>query len=210
MGKLETKVKNTFLRLLKKHLREAVLKEGGPALIKHILDQYELELYGIAPPTDPTAPELWQDEFSELLYADLEESIEITPRGISFGLGDKFALGFEDPPSPSSQDVLRTFAWILEGTIGEYAWITPDIYELKKGPGSWEDWGRFEIGFLMSEDEFYSEGWDSVISFGEARFGFSGQGPKDIFTNAYAGFDWSPYLTKAVEKAAKELKRMRL
>lgn len=210
MGKIERKVKNTFLRLLKKNLREIIIQEGGPALIKTVLDQYELELYGIAPESDPTAPEYWQDEFSALLYVDLEESIEVTDTGVSFGLGDKFALGFDDPPSPESQDVLKTFAWILEGTIGEFAWITRDIYESKRGPGSWDDWGRFDIGFLIPEEVFNAEGWDSVISFEEARFGFSGEAPKDIFTNAYAGFDWSPYLVKAVEKAAKELQRIRL
>jgi hypothetical protein len=205
MGKLETKVKNLFLRLFKKNLMEVISTEAGPALINKILDQYELELFDIAPVTDPTAPEFWQDEFSELLYQDLEESIEITNRGVSFGLGDKDALGFDSPPSTESQDVLKTFVYILEGIIGEYAWITPEVYTLKKPWAEWEGYGRFGEGFLMPRDQFEEEEWDDVISFEEVRWGFSDSGPKDIFFNAYADFDWSPYLIKAVEKTVKEL-----
>jgi len=208
MAKEHTKVKNLFLRLLKKHLKKVLTEEAGPALIKKILDQYELELYGIAAATDPTAPEYWVNEFTELLYADLEETMKITGKGFSFGLGDKEALGYLSRPlSTESQDVLKTFSFILEGNVGEYAWITPDLYEAKRGPGSWDpDWGRFGLGFLIPEEEFYLEGWDAYASFDSVRFGFSGEPPKDIFFNAYADFDWTPYIVKAVEGAAKELK----
>ena len=210
MGRLEDKVRNIFLRKLKENLKEIVVKEAGPALIDEILEQYELQLFGIAPDNDPTRPELWEGEFSELLFADLEESIEITNHGISFGLGDKTALGFDAPPSPESQDVLKTFAFILEGILGAYAWITPEIYELKKPWVNDFEFGRFGVGFLMPEEVFYDEGWDEVISFDEVRWGFSGEGPKEIFFSAYASFNWDPYLTKAVEKTVKEIQGMTL
>lgn len=208
MGQVEEKVKRLFLRLFKKHLKSIIKAEAGPALINKVLEQYELELYGIAADTDPTAPEHWIDEFTELLYADLEETIKTTSKGITFGLGDEEALGYLSRPlSSESQDVLKTFSFILEGNIGEYAWITPELYESYRGPGSWdEDWGRFGAGFLMSREEFEKEGWDQVVSFEAVRFGFSGEQPKDIFFNAYAGFDWSIYIVKAVEQATKELK----
>lgn len=212
MAKADEKVKRLFLRLFKKHLKKIIKEEAGPALINEVLEQYELELYGIAAETDPTAPEHWVDEFTELLYADLDETIKTTSKGITFGLGDKDALGYLGRPlSTESQDVLKTFSFILEGNIGEYAWITPDIYEALRGAGSWdEEWGRFGAGFLMTEEEFRDEGWETVISFEAARFGFSGEQPKDIFLNAYAGFDWSVYIVKAVESTTKELKGKRI
>ena len=212
MGQVEEKVKRLFLRLFKKHLKKVIKDEAGPALINKVLEQYELELYGIAAESDPTAPEHWVDEFTELLYADLEETIKTTSKGITFGLGDKEALGYLGRPlSTESQDVLKTFSFILEGNIGEYAWITPEIYESRRGAGSWdEEWGRFGAGFLMSQEEFEKEGWDQVVSFEAVRFGFSGEQPKDIFINAYASFDLEPYVVKAAEMAVKELKGKRI
>lgn len=199
-----------FKEQLKRNLKTVILKEAGPALIQRVLDFYELELYNIAPENDPTAPEYWKDDFSDLLDADLEESIQITSKGITFGIGDKEALGYDSDLAPESQDVLKTFVYILEGILGSYAWITPEIYILKKGPNSWEDWGRFGGGFLMTEDEFYAEGWDDVVTFGEVRWGFSGEGPKDIFENAYKGFNWYPFLEKAIDKTVKDLQGKKL
>ena len=61
-----------FIRFFKRNLLDVIKKDAGPAYIEKVLDEYELQLEGIAQLSDPTAPEHLKEAFTELLYNDLE------------------------------------------------------------------------------------------------------------------------------------------
>jgi len=194
-----------FVNSFVENLKTIIKEEATVDLINEILNYYDLELSGIAPESDPTAPEKWKDAFAELLYEDIERTFYFDGQKITFGLGNEEELGYTGELDPKSQDVLKTFCFIFEGILGEYAWITSDVYKLKF-PDVEFDYGRFGKGFLIDKETFYKENWNKYVSFEEVRWGFSNSPPKDIFEMAYKDFDWSKYISKALEKTTQEFK----
>lgn len=200
-----------FKELFKKNLLEMIKTEAGPDYINAILEEYEIQLEGIAPLTDPTAPEHLKDEFIRLLYDDLESKTKIEGNKLVIEIGDEEELGYGDPPDPTDTELLKTFVFILEGILGEYAWIADDYYDRGIIPPGYriagaEKGGRVGAGFLISKDVFFDEGWDNYITWEQARWGFSDQTAKDIFEDASDKFDWAPYFKKVLDKTANEFK----
>lgn len=163
-------------KLLIKNIISAVRMQIGPEIIKRIMEQFNVGLIGKVTTKDPSAPEHFEGEFFSALNEDLNRSVIVTQEGITFSLGDTKKLGYEG----NIETPLQTMVFIMEGILGEYAFISPDIYKLRKSGGSVK-FGRWAGGFLITREAFIKEGWDKIVPWSQARWGFSNTGPIDIF-----------------------------
>lgn len=163
-------------KLLIKNIINAVETKIAPALIDKIMEQFKVELLGKVSITDPTAPEHFEKDFLDILIETVNDSLIISSDSVSFSLRDNSKLGY-------SGDIVKpvqTMVFLLEGILGQYAFITLDIYEQhRKKMG--DRLGRFGGGFLITKDLFFKEHWDRTISWNKARWGFSNAGPINVF-----------------------------
>ena len=164
-------------QLLIKNITRAIGTTIGPEIIKRIMEKFDVGLIGKVSTKDPSAPEHFQDEFFSALNEDLASSILVTPEGITFFLGDTKKLGYDG----NIETPLQTMVFILEGVLGEYAFISPDIYKSFKS-GSDVKFGRWGGGFLITKEAFFKEHWDRRVSWSKAKWGFSNTGPIDVFS----------------------------
>ena len=163
-------------RLLIKNLVTDVRTKIGPMLIERVMDKFQVGLMGKVIQKDPSAPEHFKDEFISMLNESFESSVVVTPEGINFSLGDRGRLGYDG----SIDSPLQTMVFIMEGILGEYAFISPDVYSLVKS-GKNVKFGRWSGGFLITKEAFFKEHWDRRVSWGKARWGFSNTGPINVF-----------------------------
>jgi hypothetical protein len=186
-----------------------VKTEAVPHLIDQIMDGYDrLSDRMDTLPEDPTNPANWRTAFKTKLDEDLLRNLTVTAKGLIIRLGDKEFLGYTDDEQgdPEGTSPLTWLVYYLEGLMGEWAFISKEVYKQKrKRVGS--KLGRFGEGFMISKEQFDKEGWGSFISFEEARHPFSGFSPVDIFTEALNEFRFKPFIEKAI-KASKEGRRL--
>ena len=179
--------------LLSKNVSYILREIIGRKYIEAIIEEFdEFSLYFDS--EDPAAPEHWRDEFHESLLRDLHNFLEETTDKISISLGDKEFFGYnEGNLDPRDDTPLMWFVYYLEGIVGEYAFIDENTYYEKKGPNAdLGKYGRFGRGFMISQEDYMSEGWDQFRSFEEAKFPFSGAKPKDFFMEAWDKVDLNP------------------
>ena len=162
-------------KIIIKNIVTAVRADISPALIKRVMNQFQIGLIGKVSLDDPAAPEHFKDEFLELLIEHVNSSMVITQNSVSFSLCDRNKLGYDGNVSTPVQ----TMVFLLEGILGEYAFITPAIYKLSKRKVG--NLGRWSGGFLITRESFFEGSWDQVVSWGKARWGFSNTGPINIF-----------------------------
>lgn len=203
-----------FKRYLKDNLWHVMIFEAGPAYIDMIMDEYEKQLEGIVQEDDPTAPENLKEQFKDKLSATLKFETEWEGDKLQLQIVNFEDLGYDNPPDSKDPDLLKTFMFILEGIAGEYAWIGEDFYIARKRefpemeprvPG--QRFGRIGMGYLIERERFFREDWDKFGTFDEFRWGFSNQGPKDIFDAARKRFDWEPYYDKAIDMSIADMKK---
>ena len=162
-------------KLLIKNITNAVRAKIGPEIINRIMEKFNVGLIGKVTTKDPSAPEHFEDDFFSALNEDLNSSMVVTPEGITFSLGDRKKLGYDG----NIETPLQTMVFILHGILGEYAFISPDVYKLHKS--GTVKFGRWSGGFLITREAFIKEGWSKRVSWSEVRWGFSNTGPIDIF-----------------------------
>lgn len=167
-------------KLLKKHLLKSIVEfiriKIGPRLIQQVMDKFQVELIGKVSLDDVSAPEHFQDDFMRAITEDIDASLISTPGGVGFSFGNKDKLGYSgEVTSP-----LQTMVFLLEGILGEYAFISPIIFALRRG-NSGASKGRWDHGFLITKETFLKEGWEKVVPWEKARWGFSNTGPINIF-----------------------------
>jgi hypothetical protein len=214
MNRLSKKAIREFKVLLKKNLYNQIVYAAGPHFIDLIMDEYEKQLEGIAPEDDPTAPEHLKEQFKELLITTIRVETKWEGDKLYWEIARPEDLGYGSPPTKTSTDLLKTFMFILEGIMGEYAWIGQEFYEERKKnfPQSTERregqrYGRLGHGYLISKERWYSkERWDKFGSFEEFRWGFSNQGPKPIFDDAERKMSWGIYIEKAIDDTVKQMR----
>jgi hypothetical protein len=210
-----TKLKNIIKGkqdLVNHNINAVVKNEAVPHLIDLIMDGYDrLSDRMSSMPDDPTNPANWRETFKTKLHQDLERNLIVTERGLIIRLGEKDYLGYtpsgELPESNNSPEPLLWMVYYLEGLIGEWAFITPEIYERFRGIPMDPSFGRFGDGFMLPRHKFEQEGWERVVSFDAVRHPFSSMSPLDIFTEALNEFKMKPFIEKAI-KAAKEGRRL--
>jgi len=164
-------------KLLLKNLAFSVQNRVGPEVIKRVMDKFQVGLIGKVTTRDPAAPEHFKDEFFSMLNGQLESSLVVTQAGISFSLGDRDKLGYDGNVTTP----LQTMVFLLEGIVGQYGFITSDVYSTHKS-GKNIKFGRWSSGFLISKEVFFKEGWDKAVSWDKVHWGFSNTGPIDIFS----------------------------
>jgi hypothetical protein len=204
----------TFKRYLKDNLWQVLLFEAGPDYIDIIMDEYEKQLEGIVQEDDPTAPEHLKEQFKEKLLTTLRFDTKWEGDKLQLQIVNFEDLGYDNIPDSRDTDLLKTFVFILEGIVGEYAWIGEDFYIERKRefpemgtrvPG--QRYGRVGMGYLIEKERFFREGWDKFGAFEVFKWGFSNQGPKDIFDAAQKRFDWEPYYDKAIDMTIADMKK---
>lgn len=193
-------------RLIRKNILSVLKKEALPNLVSLIMIGYDalserMEML----PDDPTNPELWREEFKLLLERELEDTVFIDNDSIRIRMGDKDVLGYTEGEliGPEDDTPLHWLVYYLEGLAGDWAFLTPENYEIITGHAYNPEWGRFNQGFMISREEYIDKGWDNVIPFSQLRHPFSGYSPLDIFKVALDEFTLRPYIEKAVVAAAK-------
>lgn len=189
-------------KLIQKNILTILRKEAFPFLIERIMSGYD-QLSDVAEmePDDPTNPGNWRVEFLNKLEEDLERSFVITGGRISIKLGDKEFLGYDPSGSIDSNDTepLHWMVFFIEGLIGDWAFITPAVYERLTGRKYQPGWGRFEQGFMISKEEYKENGWHKILAFEDVRHPFSGFRPLDIFAEAVDEFRLRPFIQKAID-----------
>ncbi len=207
---------NSLKKIIKKkqdlihdNIVAVVRTQAMPHLIDLIMKGYDSlsdRMAGL--PEDPTSPAHWRSEFKAKLQEDLERNLIVTDDGLVVRLGDKEFLGYSSSGTwdSDSHEPLEWLVFYIEGLIGEWAFITPELYAEKKGEKAVTP-GRFGEGFLISRQEFDREGWSNFVDFGSVRHPFSGVSPLDIFTEALNEFKLKPFLERAI-KFAKDGRRI--
>lgn len=192
------------LRLVRTNLRSVLRDEALPQFIDKIMEGYDnLAARSEKLPEDPTGLQFWRSEFKDLLERDLAATFSVQGDTISVQIGRKADLGY-GLDDPRSNQPLVWLVFYIEGLAGEWAFITPELYDQRRGSGAFaklQEKGRFGQGFLISKESFFMEGWDSITSFESVKHPFSGFSPKDIFTEAVEEFNFRPFIRKAVEAA---------
>lgn len=196
--------------LLTHNIQQVVVREAIPYLIDLIMKGYDdLSDMMSSMPEDPTNPANWRGEFKSKLHEDLERNLIVTDKGLIIHLGDKKFLGYADGGQTDASDnsPLVWLVYYIEGLVGDWAYISPDVYEQRRGKAPDPSWGRFGEGFMISKAQFEAEGWDEFVSFEEVRHPFSGYSPLDIFTEALNEFQMKTFIAKAI-KISKEGRRL--
>jgi hypothetical protein len=202
---------------------EVILRqEFYPILVEYILTNYGELPQG--PSDDPTALEKWTDEFKNHLLSSnvVENSIKVTNDSIEINMGDRKFLGDEDlgddeSPTPIIWMIYFISDTAAQGIIGKFAFISRAEYEQSRGEGTYDEkWGRFSQGFMVSEEQFKSEGWEKVVgSFSANEHPLSKMlaetGPVNIFDEAFKQIqesenNISSFINTTIKKALSELK----
>ena len=205
-GEKLRRILNKRRTLIKDNITAVIKQEAIPVLIDEIMrGYYSLSDRANSLPEDPTNPSQWRQVFLNKLESDLERNLIITQKGLIVRLGDREFLGYDQGGSTNSDDdtPLVWLVYYIEGLAGDWAFITPEIYERFRGTGTFQrDWGRFGAGFMMSREQYEEEGWTEVASFESVKHPFSGFSPVDIFTEALREFRLRPFIDKAIRLAA--------
>jgi len=200
------KILERRLKLIRENVRVVMRNKALPHLIDLIMKGYdELTDRAAMGPDDPTNPANWRSEFLTKLREELEDNLIVTGNRIIAKLGDRDFLGY-DPSGTIDTDDTEPLHWLvfyLEGLIGDWAFITREDYNRITGGKYDPQWGRFGQGFMISKENYQTQGWDRIIPFDQVRHPFSGFAPLDIFTEALNEFKIRPFIQKALDAAVK-------
>ena len=191
--------------LISSNIQIVVTTQAIPHLIDLVMKGYDsLSQRMNTLPEDPTNPSHWRQEFKASLQRDLEQNLLITSKGLIVRLGNKEFLGYAsgNTNDPNDSNPLTWMVFYIEGLVGEWAFISPEVYEKHANKPPDPSWGRFADGFMISKAQFDADGWSKAVSFEEVRHPFSGFSPLDIFTEALNEFQMKPFIARAI-KAAK-------
>ncbi len=173
--------------LLKQNMMFVLREHIGPEYINLVMQEFD-EFSLNFDPDDPASPQHWKPEFEEHLLQNLNSNLTVEGNVISLGLGEKSFLGYNQGSiDPRDSTPLVWMIFYLEGIIGNYAFISEEIYRDKKGDqADLSKYGRFGGGFMISEADYAAEGWEAFKPFSEAKFPFSGGArPKSFFKEAW-------------------------
>lgn len=162
---------------------------------------------------DPLSLRNLRSQFEAQITLELNNNVKILGDQLILQVMDKSKLGFgqqgqADRGTPSTADVL---SYYLEGVIGDFAFITPQHYELRRNkPGT--GLGRTGQGFLMARERYQKERWAEVtgIPFEDVRHAISGQPPFRGFRDAIQGIDFSPFIAQALETTKKAFDKLHI
>ena len=200
------KVVESKFNLIQHNLVAVLERKAIPRLIAMIMEGYD----GLADrasqgPDDPTNPANWRTEFLFRLEQDLQNTFIVAGNRISVKLGSKEFLGYDASGGipPDDNTPLHWLVFYIEGLLGDWAFVTPEMYKSLSGGKYNPEWGRFGQGFMVSRDNYEKQGWSKTIPFEQARHPFSGFSPLDIFAEALREFKIRPFVQEALDAAAR-------
>ncbi len=200
------KIIDRKLKLIRENITSIMRNKALPHLVDLIMKGYDsLSDRAAMGPDDPTNPANWRSEFLTKLRQDLDDNLVVAGNLIIAKLGDKDFLGYDPSGNvdPGDTEPLHWLVFYIEGLIGDWAFVTPEDYN-KITRGKYDpQWGRFSQGFMISKENYQTQGWDQVIPFDQVRHPFSGFSPLDIFTEALNEFKIRPFIQKALDAATR-------
>lgn len=197
---------------LARRVAAKIREDAGPVLKTRLLSAYDEltaqergEFGPAVAGKDPSALENFRDVFEAQITKEIART-RVQGETIVMEIGEKDAwgLGRSEPPRGSASTV-DFLGYYIEGVIGEFGFITIDQYKEKRGEVS--SLGRFGRGFLISRSSYERERWEETtgLSFEDVKHPISGQSPYNGFNKAVEGFDFSPYVSEAVQEVFSEL-----
>jgi len=209
MYKYKVKVKKGLdkrtLEKLKKNIVDALMDimqtSAGPIIIERIMARYDDLAADTDVPEDPTSLGNWRTDFREKLMDELR-SVFRSERGIRILLGDKDFMGYDQEIDPEEAEPIKWMVFYLEGLAGRWGFISKEFLESVRGSANVQGRiGRFGAGFLISESDYIEAGFDRIQPFSEVEHPLSAAPPVDIFRDSIKGFDFKPYVKKAIKVA---------
>jgi len=209
---LNKKLSKDLKLKLARNIKKVLQQKAAPALKARLLTAYDelisRENYGpVAAGKDPLALEVSRGLFEAQITKELN-NVRIEGDSIVINIGDKDAWGFGE--AELREGPLKTVDFLhfyIEGNIGEFGFITLGMYISRRStPGTL---GRFGEGFLISKEQYKKEKWEKAtgVKFEDIRHPISGQPPYNGFNRAVENFDFSPYITEAVQETFKNIGR---
>jgi hypothetical protein len=206
-SKLNPAIKRALFKNIVNSFREGLKADLGNALI-NVYDSFaeaeESEFGPVARGRDPTSLKNLRPLFVNQIESELAAA-KIIDGKLHIDIGDKTMWGFEGV-SEDSQLSLDILYYYLTGVIGEFGFISQGLYELMRHRKP--SLGRFGAGFLISKESYIKEKWEegTGVKFEDIRHPISGQKEFKGFKDVIENFNYSKYLTEAVEQTIKNLK----
>lgn len=201
-----SKILEAKLKLIRGNVLSVMRNKALPQLVDLIMVGYDSlsDRMGTGP-EDPTDPSHWRSEFLTKLREDLEDNLMVTGNRITAKIGETSFLGYNPSGEvePGDTEPLHWLVFYLEGLAGDWGFVTPEDYNRITRGAYDPKWGRFGQGFMISKEEYESQGWSNTIPFDQVRHPFSGFSPFDIFTEALNEFKIRPYVQKALDAAVR-------
>lgn len=202
---------------LKKKLAKNIVRElkasAAPILKEKLLKAYDTlteEEKGEFGPAiagkDPSALENFRDVFSAQIDKELSQ-IRVEGDSIIIEIGNKEAWGLGRTEAPTGPlQTVDFLGFYIEGVAGEFGFISLDQYSKFRGRVP-NNLGRFGGGFLITREKYVKEKWDkgTGLSFDDIKHPISGQRPYRGFNQALESFDFSPYISKAVQDTFEQM-----
>jgi len=202
------KLRAQINRLTVQELANLMRGEAGAELCECLTRAFSrLAVHG--PSEDPTALEHWVDVFRNHCMASLRDGIFTTTGGTRVQLIDKAFLGYDTDAGATDQEPIHWAVYYIEGLMGDYVFITPEMYGRFRGRPPRPEWQRFNRGFMISKEAYLEEGWDRVFGPPDLHpFSVSRMEPRsDLFKEALYEFDADKWIKVALQKVNDRLRR---
>jgi hypothetical protein len=199
--RLKSRLKSHIVSELK-----STLLEAGIDFKRVMEEQFDIliavEESGSGPVTkseDPTSLSRFRPIFSNQVERDVK-NIKFEGDSVIINIGNLEEWGLSGNREDSDQP-LYFLSYYIEGAVGEFGFLPIDLY--LKGQGKFDGTGKHGYGFLISKENYVGEKWEerTGVPFSEVKHAISGQPPFNGFNIAAENFDWSPYISKAVQIA---------
>lgn len=207
--KLEPRILRELLNIMKSSLI--------PAIEKNLMRVYDSELSAMEPGYDPAKPSVARAAFRDSIRSSLEQTLEKKSNTVSLSTGNVQDLNLDKANKgylysiPKNPGPLSWLVFYLEGFIGEYAFITQEVYKKLADAGqvnkanldSFSRWGWYGKGFLIPKGAYLDRGFHNTVPFEAVRHPFSGVKPTKLFERAMDSIDFNALVSKAIKKALK-------
>lgn len=173
MDKFTKNLVGKYNKALRKEIVEVFQREAVPKIVDIIMEDYNLNLNGVANPKSKLAPEYLMDEFQNRL---LDFSfVVVRVEKVKFVLPDIENFPFHGK--------LRPIQNILEGMTGRYVEVAGKDYRAATGKQTYKGkYIRKDVVYLFKQREARS--WEKMLKKKFDIYVFSNTPPIDIFGTA--------------------------
>lgn len=202
---IDKRLKSRLKSNVKDELKISLIT-AGTAFKLVLEEQYDIligiEDRGMGPVSreeDPTSLSRFKSVFSSQIDRDLK-NIRFEGDTITINVGNLEEWGLAGDREGSDQE-LYFLSYYIEGVVGEFGFLPVKLHDL--GRTERDGGGKFGAGFMISKEDYISEKWEERVGvpFSDIKHSVSGQPPFTGFNTAAENFDWSPFISRAIQKA---------